>query len=189
MDATGTGRAGPRRARWAKAAGILGFAGLGTALAVAAMEMAATASAVPYGLVPFVTSVVLVMTLPDSAPARPRAVIGGHVVSTLVGYGMLAAFGPSPWNAAAATGIAALLMMATRTLHPPAGIDPFLVVNDGLGPGFLLGIVLPGSLLLAGFARLWRAATAELARLSSSRSRSRAGTAEGRSTAPPRSGP
>ena len=101
------------------------------------------------------TSIALVIGLPDAAPARPRALVGGHLVSTLVGYGVLLVCGPSPVAAALATGLSVGAMLATRTMHPPAGINPFLIVNDDLGGGFLVGTVLPGALLLAGFAALW----------------------------------
>lgn len=165
------------------------LAALGTAIAVGALELAGTLRQQPYGLIPFVTSIALVIGLPDAAPARARALVGGHLVSTLVGYAVLLVAGPSPAAAAVATGLSVAAMLATRTMHPPAGIDPFLIVNDDLGPGFLVGTVLPGSLLLAGFAFLWREMPERLARLSSSRSRSRAGTAGDRSTAPRRRGP
>lgn len=166
----------------------LPLAALGTALAVGALELAGTLRQQPYGLIPFVTSIALVIGLPDGAPARPRALIGGHLVSTLVGYAILFVAGPSPVAAAIATGLAVAAMLATRTMHPPAGIDPFLIVNDALGLGFLLGTVLPGACLLAGFAILWREMPGGLARLSSFRSRSRAGTAGGRSRAHRRRG-
>jgi CBS-domain-containing membrane protein len=34
---------------------------------------------------PFATSIVLVLGTPDAGPAQPRALVGGHLVSTRVG--------------------------------------------------------------------------------------------------------
>ena len=135
---------------------VLAVAATGTAVAVGGLEFAAIWREQPYPLIPFVTSIALVMGAPDAEASRPRALIGGHVLCTVVGYLFLALFGSSPWIAAIAAGAAVATMLATRTFHPPAGIDPFLVVNDALGPAFLLGTVLPGSLALAAFAALWR---------------------------------
>lgn len=134
-------------------AGLL--AGLGTAIAIGAMEMVADHFGKPLALVPFVTSIVLTICLPDAAPARPRALIGGHVVSSLAGYVVLAILGSSPATLAFAVGLAATAMHLTRTMHPPAGINPLLVVHEHLGGEFLLLIVLPGALALAAFAMLW----------------------------------
>jgi CBS-domain-containing membrane protein len=44
---------------------------------------------------------------------------------------------------------------ATRTFHPPAGIDPLVVVEHDLGWSFLLAPVAIGVCLLAVFAFVW----------------------------------
>lgn len=131
------------------------MAALGTALAVGFLEMTALLRQQPYGLIPFVTSIALVMGLPDAPASQPRALIGGHVISTLVGYAVVLVAGSSPVTAAIGAGLAVGAMLGTRTMHPPAGIDPFLIVHDALGLRFLLETVLPGALLLAGFAWAW----------------------------------
>lgn len=131
-------------------------AGLGTTLAVGVLEGVGRWRDQPFALIPFVTSIALVLGLPSAEPSRPRALVGGHILSTLVGYATLAVCGSSIIAAAVATGVAVAVMLLTRTMHPPAGIDPFLVVNEGLGASFLLETVLPGALLLAAFASLWR---------------------------------
>lgn len=135
------------------------LAGMGTAIAIGAMEIVADHFGKPLALIPFVTSIVLAICLPDAAPARPRALIGGHIVSSLAGYAVLAALGSSPATLAFAVGLAAAAMHLTRTMHPPAGINPLLVVHEHLGSEFLLLIVLPGALALAAFAMLWRRLT------------------------------
>jgi CBS-domain-containing membrane protein len=109
----------------------------------------------PLVIIPFATSIVLVIGSPEAEPAQPRALIGGHVVATLVGLAMLQLTGPHAWAAAAAVGLAILAMVVTGTFHPPAGINPLLVVSHNLPWTFLFAPVLAGAILLTGFAYLW----------------------------------
>lgn len=143
------GREGRRRL----AAGAI--AGLGAAIAIGGMEWLSVELHYPLAVIPFATSIVLVIGAPDAVPAQPRALIGGHLVSTVVGLMVLHAAGPHPWAAAAAVGLAVLAMFLTRTLHPPAGIDPLLVVSADLPWTFLVAPVLAGALLLTAFALAW----------------------------------
>src|ERR1700712_2874990 len=130
-------------------------AGLGAAIAIGAMEWFSVASHYPLVIIPFATSIVLVIGSPEAEPAQPRALIGGHVVATLVGLAMLWLTGPHAWAAAAAVGLAIPAMYLTGTFHPPAGINPLLVVSNNLPWTFLLAPVLAGAVLLAAFAWVW----------------------------------
>jgi CBS-domain-containing membrane protein len=130
-------------------------AGLGVAIAIGAMEWLSLASHYPLAIIPFATSIALVIGSPDAEPAQPRALVGGHVVATLVGLAMLKLTGPSAWAAAVAVGLAILAMYLAGTFHPPAGIDPLLVVANNLPWSFLFAPVLAGALLLTAFAYLW----------------------------------
>src|SRR6266700_7342742 len=140
---------------WLAQRGGGAVAGLGAAIAIGAMEWFSVASHFPLVIIPFATSIVLVIGSPDAEPAQPRALIGGHVVATLVGLAMLKLTGPGAWPAAMAVGIAILAMYLTGTFHPPAGIDPLLVVANSLPWSFLFAPVLAGALLLTAFAYLW----------------------------------
>ena len=127
----------------------------GGAVAIGAMHALSDQASFPLMLVPFATSIVLVMGTPDAEPAQPRALVGGHLISTLVGMLTLSITGPSPWAAALAVGLAMVAMHATRTFHPPAGIDPLIVVAQDMPWSFLIAPVAVGALLLASFAWLW----------------------------------
>jgi CBS-domain-containing membrane protein len=83
-------------------AGIV--AGIGAAIAIGVMEWSSLESHTPLGIIPFATSIVLAVGSPQVEPAQPRALIGGHVVATLVGLAVLHATGPQAWAAAAAWG-------------------------------------------------------------------------------------
>src|SRR5215211_3508592 len=76
------------------------IAGLGAAIAIGAMEWFSIAGHYPLAIIPFATSIVLVIGSPDAEPAQPRALIGGHVVSTLAGLALLKLTGPGAWAAA-----------------------------------------------------------------------------------------
>jgi CBS-domain-containing membrane protein len=130
-------------------------AGLGAALAIGVMEWFSAVAHYSLAIIPFATSIVLVIGSPEAEPAQPRALIGGHLVSTLVGLVVLKLAGPQAWAAAMAVGLAVLAMYVTGTFHPPAGINPLLVVANNLPWTFLIAPVLAGALLLAGFAFVW----------------------------------
>jgi CBS-domain-containing membrane protein len=129
--------------------------GAGCGVAIYIMESSATLTAYPMAAIPFATSIVLVIGQPHAAPAQPRNLIGGHLISALVGLSVLALTGPGPVAAAFAVGLAVLAMMLTDTLHPPAGINPLLVVAGNLPWSFLVAPVLAGALMLAAFAFVW----------------------------------
>jgi CBS-domain-containing membrane protein len=131
------------------------MAGLGAAIAIGGMEWFARVSDYPLVIIPFATSIVLVIGSPKAEPAQPRALIGGHVVATLVGLAMLQVAGPHAWVAAVAVGLAVLAMYVTGTFHPPAGINPLLVISYNLSWSFLLAPVLAGAVLLTAFAYVW----------------------------------
>jgi CBS-domain-containing membrane protein len=127
----------------------------GGAVAIGLMEILSERAAFPLMLVPFATSIVLVMGTPDAEPAQPRALVGGHLLATVIGLVVVHLTGPSVWAAAVAVGLAMAAMHVTRTFHPPAGIDPLVVVINGMSWSFLIAPVAVGACLLAAFALVW----------------------------------
>jgi CBS-domain-containing membrane protein len=128
---------------------------IGGAVAIAVMELLAERAMTPLMTIPFATSIVLVLGSPEAEPAQPRALVGGHLVATVVGVLMVKLAGPNPWIAAAAVGLAMLAMHLTGTFHPPAGINPLLVVLNDFSWDFILAPVACGALLLLAFACVW----------------------------------
>ena len=127
----------------------------GGAVAIAVLEAFSIRRDIPLWAIPFATSIVTVLGSPEAKPAQPRALLGGHVISTIVGLVMLKIFGPNPWAAAAAVGFSMIAMHLTDTFHPPAGIDPLVVVSNDMSWSFLLAPVGAGAVLLALFAFAW----------------------------------
>jgi CBS-domain-containing membrane protein len=119
------------------------------------MEAFSIQTAFPLVAIPFATSIVTVLGSPKAGPAQPRALIGGHLLSTLIGLVVVKICGPVPWAAAVAVGLAMIAMHVTGTFHPPAGIDPLVVVVNDMSWSFLVIPVGIGALLLAVFALAW----------------------------------
>jgi len=128
---------------------------VGGAVAIAVMEAFSIRREVPLWAIPFATSIVLVMGSPEADTAQPRALVGGHLISTIVGLIFVKVCGPDPWVAALAVGLSMIAMHLSGTFHPPAGIDPLVVVVNDLSWRFLFVPVAIGALLLVSFAFAW----------------------------------
>jgi CBS-domain-containing membrane protein len=79
-------------------------------------------------------------------------VILGHGLSSAIGLACLSAFGPTPSAMAGAVAAAIMVMMATRTVHPPAGSNPVIIFLTQPSWAFLVTPTLAGALLIAAFA-------------------------------------
>lgn len=125
---------------------------VGGALGIAVMATLAHAAGEPLMMVPFSTSIVLVMGSPEAPPALPRAVIGGHVLSAIAGVVCASVLGDAFWVSAIGVGLAIALMHAFDAFHPPAGINPLIITSAHGTPFFVLSPVLTGALILVAFA-------------------------------------
>jgi CBS-domain-containing membrane protein len=77
-------------------------------------------------------SAVLVYGAIKSPLAQPRNLVGGHVLSGLVGVACFRLFGDITWLAAAmAVSLAIVFMLTTKTLHPPGGATALIAVIGG----------------------------------------------------------
>ena len=117
------------------------------------------AAPLPLLVAPIGASAVLIFAVPASPLAQPWSVLGGNVVSALVGV-TAARFVPIPYLAAGlAVGGAILFMSLLRCLHPPGGAAALTAVIGGpavLGAGYAFPFVPVGInslvLVLAGIA-------------------------------------
>jgi CBS-domain-containing membrane protein len=121
---------------------------LGGALAIGLAALIAHSAGAPVLMAPFGASAVLAFGVPDSPLAQPRNIVGGHTVTAIVGVLFLSLFGDAWWVAGLATASGIAAMQITRTVHPPAGANPLLVLMAGLGWDFVLTPVISGALLL-----------------------------------------
>jgi len=108
----------------------------------------------------FGASAVLIYGAIKSPLAQPRNLLGGHVISALIGVTCFKILDPHLWLAAAlavATSIA--VMHATKTLHPPGGATALIAVISGpkianLGYLYALMPVGAGALVMLAVALL-----------------------------------
>jgi CBS-domain-containing membrane protein len=140
------GAGGKRPAHLGIRAVLLG--GLGGFLAIGALALLGSGLDKTLLLGSFGASCVLLFGYPDAPFAQPMNVIGGHIICTLIGLAALHWIGPQPWVLALAVGLAIAAMMATRTVHPPAGSNPVIVFLGHSGWKLFLFPVLSGAVIL-----------------------------------------
>ncbi len=111
-------------------------------------------SDVVYLIGSFGASSVLVYGVIQSPLAQPRNLIGGHLVSGLVGVTVQQFVPDILWLAAPlSVSIAIVLMQYTKTLHPPGGATALIAVTGSaeikaLGYWYVLSPVFSGALIL-----------------------------------------
>ena len=102
----------------------------------------------------FGASSVLVYGVIQSPLAQPRNLIGGHLVSALIGVTVQKFVPDILWvTAPLAVSLSIVLMQITKTLHPPGGATALIAVTGStelknLGYWYVISPVLIGSLIL-----------------------------------------
>ncbi len=102
----------------------------------------------------FGASSVLVYGVIQSPLAQPRNLIGGHLVSAIVGVSVQKFLPDIMWvTAPLAVSLSIVLMQITKTLHPPGGATSLIAVTGSaeikqLGYWYVVSPVLSGALIL-----------------------------------------
>lgn len=135
------------------------LAWLGGVIAISAVASLTSLGGVPLVLGSFGATCVLAFGYPDVPFSQPRNIVFGHFLSSLIGLIFLTVFGSHWWAVGLATGTAIAVMMATRTVHPPAGSNPVIVFLSQPGWSFLLYPTLVGALVVTVVAMLYNNAT------------------------------
>jgi len=109
---------------------------------------------------PFGASLVLVMSVHDSPLAQPRNVFFGHILSASSGVFLFYLLGNSPISISLALSLAIILMMITKTIHPPAGANPIIAILGAKSFEFVIMPVATGALFIVIFAfiynKIWK---------------------------------
>lgn len=100
-------------------------------------------------------STVFLFALTDTESAQPRALFGGHLGGALIGIVCYQIFGDGLWVSVAAVVLTMVSMIVTRTIHPPAGANPLIMVHNQAGIFSLLQPVGIGVFTLFLVAILW----------------------------------
>lgn len=102
----------------------------------------------------FGASSVLVYGAIQSPLAQPRNLIGGHLISAIIGVTVYQTMPPILWlTAPMAVSLAIVCMQVTKTLHPPGGATALIAVIGSskikaMGYLYVISPVLTGSLIL-----------------------------------------
>ncbi|MER7584798.1 HPP family protein [Kitasatospora sp. NPDC097691] len=103
----------------------------------------------PLLIPPLAASAALVHGAPGLPISQPRNLVGGQLMSALIGYATLAVTGSTAWGAAVAAGLSLGAMMLTHLSHSPAAATAVIVVLQAPHPvPFLPLLVLATGLLV-----------------------------------------
>lgn len=144
---SGGGALPPREPLVNVAAGFVG--GL---CAISAVALLSGALRVPLVLGSLGATCVLVFGFPKVAFSQPRNVIAGHVLSSSIGLAFATVCGTAWWSMALALAVAIAVMLVTRTVHPPAGSNPVIVMLSQPSWSFVLTPTLCGAAVIVAVA-------------------------------------
>lgn len=107
-------------------------------------------------------SAVLLFAVPQGALSQPWSVIGGHLLSALVGVTCQQLVPDQTWTPALAVGLAVGAMHYARCIHPPGGATALTAVIGGaevykLGYAYLFTPILMNVLLIMAVALVFNA--------------------------------
>ena len=100
-------------------------------------------------------SAVFLFGLTRAPAAQPRALFGGHLGGALIGILCFQAFGNADWVYVVAVVLTLVFMLVTKTVHPPAGANPLIMVHAHADLSALWHPVVLCVLVLAVVAAVW----------------------------------
>lgn len=121
---------------------------LGAFLAIGSAAVLSMVFNVPILVASFGASSVLIYGVPDAPFSQPRNVIFGHIISASVGVCVYLVLGLTWWSAGLATSLAIVLMLITKTIHPPAGATALITVLTKATLIYILAPITLGATLL-----------------------------------------
>lgn len=127
--------------------------GASTAIALVLFLIAPPTS--PFLLVSLGGSTIFLFGLTRAPAAQPRALFGGHLGGALIGIACYYFFGDALWVYALAQVLTLWYMLITRTVHPPAGANPLIMIYSHSGLAALWQPVFVGVFTLAVVAAIW----------------------------------
>ena len=122
--------------------------------------MTGSDTSLPVLIAPIGASAVLLFGVPSSPLAQPWSIVGGNVISALIGVTCMRFLPATLATAAFAASLAVGAMIALRCLHPPGGAAALTAVLGGAaivhsGYQFVWDVVLVNSVLLTLFALVY----------------------------------
>ena len=138
-----------------KAAFRLASSAAGAALGLSLVLRFIDPPSAPLFLASFGGSAVFLFGLTRAPAAQPRALFGGHLSGVLMGALCFQVFGDALWVYVLALVLTLVLMLLTKTVHPPAGANPLIVMHAHASLLTAWQPVMLGVALLAIVAAAW----------------------------------
>jgi CBS-domain-containing membrane protein len=121
---------------------------LGATLGVVLLQVLSETANIALLVAPFGATYVLVFALPESPLVKPRNIVGGYLIATITGLVFYQLLGNTPLSLGLAFGFSFVLMQLTKTLHPPAGSIPLLIMFSEPDWGYVITPILVGVILI-----------------------------------------
>ncbi len=96
----------------------------------------------------FGATVFLVFVLYNLETAQPKNIFFGHLISILVGIIFNETVGLSFYSLGLSVGIAVVLMVYFKVMHPPAASNPLVALTMDLSYDFILFPVITGTIII-----------------------------------------
>ena len=96
----------------------------------------------------FGATVFLVFVLYNLETAQPKNIFFGHLISILVGIIFNETVGLSFYSLGLSVGIAVVLMVYFKVMHPPAASNPLVALSMDLSYDFILFPVITGTIII-----------------------------------------
>jgi CBS-domain-containing membrane protein len=141
--------------RIARDLGRLLFTAAGAAAGIGLALWIADPPSSPLLLASLGGSAVFLFGLTRAPAAQPRALFGGHLGGALIGIACYQAFGDALWVYVVAVVVTLVFMLATKTVHPPAGANPLIMLHMHASLAALWKPVGLAVLILAVVAAVW----------------------------------
>ncbi|HWQ43367.1 MAG TPA: HPP family protein [Desulfosporosinus sp.] len=120
---------------------------LGALLGITAIVLLAHQYELPI-VTSFGASAVLIYGIPDAPLSQPRNVILGHTLSAAAGVATVMMFGLTWWSPGVGTALALVVMLLTKTTHPPGGATALFAVLSKAEPSYILTPIMAGAVIL-----------------------------------------
>jgi len=127
---------------------------LGAGIAIA-LTLLATEATSPLLLASLGGTTLFLFGLSTTPAAQPRAVFGGHLISSLIGIICVQVFGDATWVSVTAVVLTICVLLLTRTVHPPAGANPLIMIQAHANFSHIGLTVLVGITVITTVAYLW----------------------------------
>ena len=128
---------------------------LGATLGIVLLQVLSETSNIALLVAPFGATFVLVFALPESPLVKPRAIIGGYLIATIIGMAFYQLMCNNPLSLGIAFGLSFVLMQLTKTLHPPAGSIPLLIMFSEPDWSYVITPILIGVILILVYEKFY----------------------------------